>query len=86
MKTLLFRIHNQTNDKFIKEVIAFTKGYFDLGNQKIKLSFEEFILNDFIPGIEKNSGKIYDLFIHTSDMNKVKIAHACSWTYARCNK
>jgi len=86
MKTLLFRVHKQTDDKFIKEVITFTKGYFDLSNQKVKLSFEEFILSDFIPGIEINTGKIYDLFIHTSDKNKMNIAHACSWTYVKCNK
>lgn len=83
MKKILFRMHNQDDDSKVKEVIEFTKGYFDLHDEKVKLSYSEFKLS---PKFAQPEGKMFDLFIHTSDENKARIAHAAAWTWVTCKQ
>ncbi len=74
----LFRMHNQIDNKESKEVVEFVKGYFDLYNEKVKISIVEFKLDS---ELAQPKGKMFDLILHTSDENKVRLVHACAWTY-----
>jgi hypothetical protein len=77
-KVMLFRLHRQNDEKYVKEIIEFVKGYFEMQGKRVKLSFEEFKGFD---GLGSAGGKMFDLFIETSDQSEVDVAHACAWSY-----
>lgn len=80
---LLFRLHKQENEKYAEEIKNFVKYYFDLSNEKVKIIIREFKLD---PEFAQPEGKMFDIFIKTSDENKYNIAHACAWSYCQGKK
>lgn len=74
-KRILFRLHGKNAQAIAEDCKQFIKGYFDLTNNKIKLSVEIFEL-EYI-----NSPYPYDLFVHTAKDEVEHIAHAAGWSY-----
>ena len=77
-KRVLFRLHGKHAQEIAEDCKQFIKGYFDMFNQKVRLSIEI-----FDPEMEFLSIPVhpYDLFIHTASNEVEHTAHAAGWSY-----
>lgn len=82
---IVIRLHHQKDAERVRECISFMKGYFEMWNKKIELTFREFIIET--PTSPED--KIYDLLIITSQSENSKLvstAHAVAWTWLKTTK
>jgi hypothetical protein len=82
-KLTLFRLHNQKDDSFAKEIVEFTKDYMSLSERKSNVFFTEFT---GLPGFENTDPekRMFDIMIQSNDDIEIGMAHASAWTYCRC--
>jgi len=77
-KHLLFRCHGEDAQDHAQLACEFVKGYFDLWNQRVKMTSEAYEY----PGREESGAPIpYDVFIETANQHTADIAHAAGWSY-----